>query len=581
MRIVIGSTSFPPELNGQAIFSANLAEGMAARGHAVHLIHLARPGQLPREMRNGVEIVRIPAFELGFIHKDLRLPLEYQRIVRSAFDDFLPDIVHVQDPSPFCQALVREARQRGIPAVATHHPGPEVGAPYFSGYPAAVKIGIESVAWRFILEHLNRADTVTVPSRYSAEMLARQGLRARALPVSCGIRLDNFSPRSGINRAAVLRRFGLDPARVIFLYTGRVDGEKRVELLVEAARLLDRDDFQIGIAGTGALQARIKRHIARCNLRQRVVLLGKVDHEALPALLASADIFFMPGDVESFSIATLEAMACAKPVLAANAAALPELVTHGVNGYLFRRGDPLDAARGMRFFVENRPRWGTMGQVSAERASRHGLQDTLKRFERIYCAARSHQLQPDRHPAPLANLPPARRASAARRKPVFRPLLMMVGVFFVLFSLLYSSAPTPAAAVWRLDHLPPITLETIRHMVVVAIRDENSMIASGGLIQAVLEKGEPFDLILLHPHSQDEFVPDGYGLPADSDADNPVSLAKVREWLLELGVKEETINIFYIREEEISRWYNQLQQTWRSFGDENNLPPDYIERLLD
>lgn len=47
----------------------------------------------------------------------------------------------------------------------------------------------------------------------------------------------------------------------------------------------------------------------------------------------------MPGDVESLSLATLEAMACGKPVIAARAMALPELVHHGENGRLFQPGN--------------------------------------------------------------------------------------------------------------------------------------------------------------------------------------------------------------------------------------------------
>ena len=50
--------------------------------------------------------------------------------------------------------------------------------------------------------------------------------------------------------------------------------------------------------------------------------------------LGLADLFLLPSDIESFGLAALEAMACEVPVIATNVGGLPEVVTHGVDGYL-------------------------------------------------------------------------------------------------------------------------------------------------------------------------------------------------------------------------------------------------------
>ncbi|GAP09267.1 glycosyltransferase [Bellilinea caldifistulae] len=553
MRVVLCTTTYLPELNGQAIFTANLAHGLAARGHQVWVV---RPGTALRftQISDGnVKVICLPAVQLSFIHKDLRLAVSYRRLLQRLFEQIHPDVVHVQDPSPFCQSAVREARQRSIPTIATHHPGPEISAPYFARLPLPFKRGVEAIGWRFVARHLNRADAVSVPSRSSAQMLAAHGIRRPAQPVSCGIRLSEFTPPSKVDREQILRGFGLPADRVIGLYVGRVDVEKRVDVLIEALATLPDEQVHLAIAGSGASLPQIRRLIQKRGLEHRVHLLGNVPHEHLPALISASDIFLMPGDAESFSIATLEAMACGKPVLAAHASALPELVTHLQNGYLFQPKNPQSAAEGLKWLLENRPRWAEMGQISLRRAEQHRLENTLTRYENLYRQTRPQTaVQPGAVPGP--------------HRPAFRPLLMLAGIVFVLFSLLYVSAPLTASAQVGTESLPPITLESLRRLIILKIEDENSLYANGGLIQALLEKGESVQFVLLKPkHKAEDTQPSSEGTPSTNQPDAISARERIRGWLDELGIPPETVDIFEIEEDEINHWVQQMREKWQSF----------------
>ena len=178
--------------------------------------------------------------------------------------------------------------------------------------------------------------------------------------------------------------YGLDQERVLFLYVGRVDRDKSLEVLLEALRERDRDDVQVGIAGHGSALESLRARAQRLALRRRVAFAGYVPAPDLPALLNSADIFCMPSEVELQSIATLEAMATGRPVLAADALALPELVQDGVNGYLFEPGCPQDAARYMAKLADHPEAWAAMGAASLEMVQPHRFDHTLRQYEAVY-----------------------------------------------------------------------------------------------------------------------------------------------------------------------------------------------------
>ena len=119
-------------------------------------------------------------------------------------------------------------------------------------------------------------------------------------------------------------------------------------------------------------------------LEKQAKFLGVVPAEKLVDLLNSADIFCMPSPEELQSIASLEAMACARPLLVSNARALPELVSEDVNGCLFEPGNPQDAARKIEKLLAMKHLWPEMGRASHERALKHDITNTIRRYEEIY-----------------------------------------------------------------------------------------------------------------------------------------------------------------------------------------------------
>jgi len=243
---------------------------------------------------------------------------------------------------------------------------------------------LERLLWATVHAVMDGTALLTTPTEVGAAILRAQGLRPPVVAISCGVDLDRFRFLPALDREAVRRRYGLDTARPLGLYVGRLDPEKRLDLLLRAVALLPRDALQVALAGRGRQQASLQCLAARLNLDDRVQFIGFVPEEDLPLLLNSADAFVMPGEAELQSLATLEAMACARPIIAADACALPELVREGENGFLYRAGDALDLAHALQRWLEQRPRWSDLGAASLAIARGHDQRETIRRYEEMY-----------------------------------------------------------------------------------------------------------------------------------------------------------------------------------------------------
>ncbi len=383
MRILISSSTYCPAMNGQAVFTTNLAEGMARRGHSVCVVLDSHHVNASRNIINGVVVEELRSISLDMFHTGVYFSPFPGREVKRIFDSFQPEIVHIQDHYPSCRATIKEARKRRIKIVGSNHFVPENVAPYIPLL-RYIKPAMFWLMWQWMLDVYRYADVITAQSKASASIIEQQGLKQPVLTISCGIDLSRLYPTSGEERQFYCWRYGLDPTKKIFLFLGRVDGEKRIDMLVQAAKRLGRDDIQMAIAGRGGVERALEHMVKRLGLTEQVRFTGFIPADDVPGLMNSSDVFVMPSEAELLSISTLEAMACGRPVLLADAMALPELVRNGENGFLFKPGDVDDLARLISYMADHPEEWGRMGVSSRQIASQHSLEDTIRKFEEVY-----------------------------------------------------------------------------------------------------------------------------------------------------------------------------------------------------
>ena len=407
MRVLISTDTYPPDLSGSSFFTHRLATGLAARGHDVHVVCASDTGPRKEVRDDDVWLHRLASVPL-LIHPTVRFvpPLGVPRALRRLVAEVEPDVLHTQDHFTIGRAAMAAARRRGIPVVATNHFMPDNLLPYL---PRRLHATIVRIAWSDFRRVYGLADHVTTPTRAAADLVAKWGFRLGVEPVSCGVDFGRFHP---FEQPKVVARKELHlPDVPTVAFVGRLDAEKHLD---EVIRALTHVQAQFVLAGSGVRRAELEALAERTGVRGRVHFLGYVPDEQLPLVYAAADVFVMPGTAELQSIATLEAMASGLPVVAADAVALPHLVSPGENGFLFTPGDVAELAGALSRILDSDQDRHRMGAASHEIATWHDAARTVARFEEIYDSVRAcPDTTTDRRqatPPPHLHRPRSRRA---------------------------------------------------------------------------------------------------------------------------------------------------------------------------
>ncbi len=178
-----------------------------------------------------------------------------------------------------------------------------------------------------------------------------------------------------------------DPA--IVLAVGRLVAKKGFDVLVEAAARVERP-FRLRIVGEGPERGALERRISSTGVDGRIELCGPRTHAELPAEYAAADLVVVPsvvdptGDRDGLPNVVLEAMACARPVVASDVAAIATAVTPGETGVLVPASDPAALAGAIESMLSDPALRRRLGHRARRRVERDfGLGPCTERFRQV------------------------------------------------------------------------------------------------------------------------------------------------------------------------------------------------------
>lgn len=308
-------------------------------------------------------------------HDWLRFALPWRIRANSArvLDEIQPDVIHFQSHIIVGYGLSREGRKRGIRMVGTNHFMPE-NLLDFTLLPQSFQDPVIRAAWKAAGRTFGMAEAVSSPTRRAADFLEKYTALENVHAISCGLKADNYWPNWEPRTENVIT------------FVGRVTGEKQIDVLLKAFKLLPADlNARVEIVGGGDLLKPLQQMARELGIADRVTFTGYVTDEQLRAAYHRSAVLAMPSIAELQSIVTMEAMASALPVVAANAMALPHLVHDGQNGYLFEPGDAQDLADKLTTVLTADPaEYERMKRESLRIVGAHDIDRTLDTFEALY-----------------------------------------------------------------------------------------------------------------------------------------------------------------------------------------------------
>jgi L-malate glycosyltransferase len=352
-------------VGGSGIVATELAKSLARRGHQVHLISTEPPFRLG-EYEAGLAFHRVhtPTYPL-FREPQYLLSLTNKIVQLSR--EFSLDIIHAHYGIPHATAAYLAKQILTATSI-----DPAVRAPKVITTLHGTDItllGSDPSYSETVAFSIDQSDGVTAVSH----SLRRDTYQA--LPIRSDIRvIPNFLECDEHRRRGLpdLRARLCPPAKYdkLMIHLSNFRPVKRVEAVVEIfERVREEVRAKLILVGEGPDLGRAMRMVHDRGLACDVEALGEQD-QVVP-LLSVSDLFLLPSAQESFGLAALEAMACEVPVVASRVGGLPEVVEHGVSGFLCEPEDIEGMAKASTALLTDPALHETFAQAGLARVRRH------------------------------------------------------------------------------------------------------------------------------------------------------------------------------------------------------------------
>ncbi len=364
MKICIVTEVYYPFIGGISEHIYNLKLNLKELGHKVKILTSEYGGNSYDRDPDVHRIGRAFKFRKAGSHYLITLGYNLSRQVKDFLTGENFDIIHIQGPiAPVLPYLA--LRYSTTTNIATFH--------------SALVSSIGYTLFTPILEqYFSRLHGLIAVSEVARNAMARY-FPGEYHIIPNGVDTERFNPRVQPRKELINRK-------PIILFVNRLEPRKGLKYLIQALPKILKvfPDVTLVIVGDGKPDSLCRRLIER-DLKEKVILVGKVAPDEMASYYASCDLFCAPSiGLESFGIVLLEAMASARPIIAADIDGFHSVLTQGEEGLFFRVGDPDSIADVAIKILKNRELGLKLGEAGRRKALLYDWRKITRDIENFY-----------------------------------------------------------------------------------------------------------------------------------------------------------------------------------------------------
>ncbi|MEH2083029.1 MAG: glycosyltransferase family 1 protein [Nostoc sp.] len=365
MRIALFTETFLPKVDGIVTRLRHTVDHLQRSGNQVLVI--APDGGITEH--KGAKVYGVTGFPLP-LYPELKMALP-RPAIGYTLEEFKPNIIHVVNPAVLGLSGIFYSKILKIPLVASYHTHlPQ----YLQHYGLGM---LEGFLWELLKGAHNQAALNLCTSTAMVEELTAHGIERVDL-WQRGVDTELFHP----DLASVEMRSHLSqnhPESPLLLYVGRLSAEKEIERIKPILEAIPQ--ARLALVGDGPHRQALQKHFANTN----TYFVGYLMGQELGSAFASADAFIFPSRTETLGLVLLEAMAAGCPVVAARSGGIPDIVTDGVNGYLFEpTADVQGALAATVRLLEQKQQRDTIRQNARQEAESWGWAAATRQLQDYY-----------------------------------------------------------------------------------------------------------------------------------------------------------------------------------------------------
>ncbi|MFT9816348.1 N-acetyl-alpha-D-glucosaminyl L-malate synthase BshA [Lysinibacillus sp. NPDC056185] len=322
-KLKIGITCYPT-VGGSGVIATELGKMLAERGHEIHFITSSVPFRLnkiyPTVFFHEVEVNNYSVFQ--YSPYDIALASKMADVIKDEELDVLH--VHYAIPHAVCAVLAREMSGRDIGIVTTLH-GTDISV-----------LGQDSTLSQAIKYGIDKSDIVTTVS----EALKQQTyeLIDTVKPINTIYNFVDEREYFPRNSGTLKEQFGIQEDEKVIIHVSNFRKIKNLPHIIDAfMKIRANMKAKLLLVGDGPEKHRVMDQVKESSYMEDVLFLGK--QENLAELYAISDLKLLLSQQESFGLVLLEAMACGVPCIGSAVGGIPEVIEHGVDGYIVELGD--------------------------------------------------------------------------------------------------------------------------------------------------------------------------------------------------------------------------------------------------